>query len=233
MYFDPPLLQGTLIRRYKRFLADIETATGEQLTIHCANTGSMKNCLVSDSPLWYSDSGNWKRKYRHTWEIATTADGQLAGINTSRANALVEEAIIAGHLPSCGPYDQLLREVKYGENSRADFCLVHKGLHTYIEVKNVTLAESGQGYFPDAVSVRAHKHLDELTQIAQTGGRAILVFCVQHSGITSVAPACHIDPVYGKKLKRAAEAGVAIYALRGPLSAKEITLNQTIPVLID
>lgn len=230
MKFSPPLSQGVLIKRYKRFLADIETQEGERITIHCPNTGSMKNCLSPGEPVWYSHSANPKRKYPHTWEIATTPDGHLAGINTARANALVEEALRGGLLSGLSNWLALRREVRYGENSRADFCLWYDDRPAYVEVKNVTLLEERQGFFPDAVSQRATKHLAELTRIVQGGGRAILIFCVQHSGIDSVAPAEHIDPLYAQSLSLAADAGVEMYALKASLTAGEIVLHQTIPV---
>lgn len=231
MKFFPTLSQGFLIKRYKRFLADIETTDGERLTIHCPNTGSMKNCLSPGEPVWYSDSGNPKRKYRHTWEIATTPDGDLAGINTSRANALVEEVLRDRCIEGLDGWQSLRREVRYGGGSRADFCLWFDGIPCYVEVKNVTLLDGDQGYFPDAVSDRATRHLTELSRIVQHGGRAILIFCVQHSGIQSVSPAEHIDPLYAQALTYAADAGVEMYALKAHLSPEEIVLQNPIAVL--
>ena len=163
MKFDPALGEGLLLRRYKRFLADIQLSSGEIITIHCPNTGSMKNCWLENTPCWFSDSGNAKRKYRHTLEITTTPEGALAGVNTGRANALVEEAIHSGVIRELQGYDSLRREVKYGEeNSRIDLLLSRDDGDCYVEVKNVTLAEGARGMFPDAVSVRGAKHLREL-----------------------------------------------------------------------
>lgn len=235
MKFSPSLQRGYLLRRYKRFLADIETENGDLLTIHCPNTGSMKNCLAPAAPLWYSTSANPKRKYCHTWEIATTPDGHLAGINTARSNALVEEALRAGKLTALSGWRELSREVRYGDNSRVDFCLwgADGAQPVYVEVKNVTLLEAQQGFFPDSISVRATKHLSELTRVVQNGGRAALVFCVQHSGIFSVAPAAHIDPVYSRALRQAMEFGVEMYALKASLSADEIILDDSLPVLFE
>ncbi|MCX2779213.1 DNA/RNA nuclease SfsA [Microbulbifer thermotolerans] len=232
MKLDPPLQQATLLRRYKRFLADIETPSGEIFTIHCPNTGSMKNCWVENSPCWYSDSGNPKRKYRHTLEVTTTPEGALAGVNTGRANALVEEAIVGGTVVELAGYDKLRREVRYGdENSRIDLLLSGPEGECYVEVKNVTLAEGGRGLFPDAVSSRGAKHLRELQLLAGKGVRSVLFYCVQHTGIESVEAAAEIDPVYAEALKEAVAAGVEVLAYRAAISAEEIVLTDAIPFL--
>lgn len=233
LLFNPELMQGILIRRYKRFLADIETADGRQLTIHCPNTGSMKNCLAPGAPIWYSTADNPKRKYPHTWEIATTPAGHLAGINTGRANYLVLEALHSGLLPGLPKADSVRAEVAYGEErSRIDFVAQVGQEFVYIEVKNVTLCEDGSsGYFPDSVSLRGTKHLRELAALARTGKRALLVFCVQHSGIHQVAAAAHIDPAYAQALIVAREAGVEVMAFKAQLSAREIVLVEPLPVL--
>lgn len=235
MIFDPPLIEGRLIKRYKRFLADVQTASEEVLTIHCPNTGSMRACLSPGEPCWYSVSDSKTRKYPHTWEIATTPDGHLAGINTHRANALVEELLGAGSEPALTAYTELQREVKYGdEKSRIDFLLRGSGLpDCYLEVKNVTLHEGeGLGAFPDAVSERGAKHLRELAAMAAAGHRAVLLFCVQHSGIDRVAPADHIDPHYGALLREVAAQGVEVLAWGASLSAREIRLIKPLPVCL-
>lgn len=233
MHFEKKLQQGVLIRRYKRFLADIETAEGELLTIHCPNTGSMKNCLAPGKPLWYSTSDNPKRKYRHTWEIATTPDGHLAGINTARANSLVREALTAGMIAAVPPPDVLRAEVSYGyERSRIDFVASCGAEQVFIEVKNVTLCEEQhQGFFPDSVSARGVRHLRELTRIVEAGQRAMLVYCVQHTGITSVAPAVHIDGDYARAFAEALRGGVEVVALGASMSAECIRLDYSLPVV--
>lgn len=233
MYFEPPLRQGVLIRRYKRFLADIESADGELLTIHCANTGSMRNCLAPGTPVWYSCSANSKRKYPHTWEIATTPAGHLAGINTGRANALVREAIERDMVPALTGYHSLQAEVRFGhERSRIDFMALQHGADVYIEVKNVTLCESDNlGFFPDSVSVRGTKHLRELSAMVRAGHRAMLIYCVQHSGITSVAPAKHIDAAYSDAFAEALQTGVEVVALGASISPQKITLDRTLPLI--
>lgn len=230
MKLSPPLEKASLLRRYKRFLADIETPSGEIFTIHCPNTGSMKNCWVENSPCWYSDSGNPKRKYRHTLEVTTTPEGALAGVNTGRANALVEEAINGGVVTELQGYDSLRREVRYGaENSRIDLLLSGDAGDCYIEVKNVTLAEGGRGLFPDAVSSRGAKHLRELQKLAEDGVRAVLFYCVQHTGIETVEAARDIDPAYAAALDEAVAAGVEVLAYRARIGAGEIALAEVIP----
>ncbi|WOX06517.1 DNA/RNA nuclease SfsA [Microbulbifer pacificus] len=232
MKFDPVLGEGLLLSRYKRFLADIQLPSGEIITIHCPNTGSMKNCWAENTPCWFSDSGNPKRKYRHTLEITTTPEGALAGVNTSRANALVEEAVRDGVIRELQGYDSLRREVKYGEeNSRIDLLLSGEDGDCYVEVKNVTLAEGARGMFPDAVSARGAKHLRELQKLAESGVRAVLFYCVQHTGIETVEAAAEIDPTYAAALARAVDAGVEVIAYRAVLSAAEIRLGERLPFL--
>jgi len=210
------LQNATLLKRYKRFLADIELPGGEQTTIHCANTGAMTGCADPGNTVWYSQSDNLKRKYPFSWELSQTKAQDIICVNTIRANQLVEEALLAGKISELADYRELKREVKYGsENSKIDFFLSSPGkADTYIEVKSVTLLDQGQGYFPDAVTTRGQKHLRELTELAQTGKRAVLFFAVLHSGIDSVKAASHIDPLYGKLLTEAINAGVEVLAYK-------------------
>ncbi|MBU2886110.1 DNA/RNA nuclease SfsA [Gilvimarinus agarilyticus] len=227
--------KGQLIKRYKRFLADVETPQGEQITIHCPNTGSMRNCIAEGSDCWYSRSDSKTRKYPHTWEVATTPDGDWAGINTGRANHLVREALETGIIAPLQEFDQWRAEVKYGEeNSRIDFLLTGVSGDCYLEVKNVTLKEGESGYFPDAVSTRGAKHLRELMQMKSQGHRAVLLFCVQHSGIDEVRPADHIDTAYGNALRQAASAGVELLAYKAEIQPQQsrITLTKALPVLL-
>ncbi len=232
MDFDPPLIQATFISRYKRFLADVELASGEVITVHCANTGSMKNCLVPGSRCWISLSANPARKLPGTLEIVTTRRGQLAGVNTARPNQLVREAIAAGAIAELTGYDTPRREVTYGaENSRIDLLLSRGHQHCYVEVKNVTLeddAEEGLALFPDAVTARGTKHLRELMTVVKEGQRGVLLFCVQYSGARAVAPAAAIDPLYSQTLAEAVAAGVEVLAYRCRLSATEIALAEAI-----
>lgn len=239
----PEFLQnGRLIRRYKRFLADIELENGQQITLHCPNTGSMKNCLFPGHRVWFSDSHNPKRKYPCTWEqaeIPVQFGGEermtLAGLNTGKANPLVEELLKSGKVEALTDYGTMRREVKYGaENSRVDFLLTQEGLpDCYLEVKSVTLAMGdGLGLFPDAVTSRGTKHLRELKEIGEQGGRAVLFFCVQHTGIDHVAPADEIDPKYGQALREAIAAGVEVMAWGAEMSPEGIELTRELPVRI-
>ncbi|WP_339898509.1 DNA/RNA nuclease SfsA [uncultured Gilvimarinus sp.] len=227
--------RGRLLRRYKRFLADVELSDGSELTIHCPNTGSMRECLAPGEYCWFSHSDSKTRKYPNTWEVATTPAGDLAGINTNRANALVAEAIAAGAIVELTGYGACKAEVKYGdENSRIDFLLTGDGPDCYVEVKNVTLKEgaAGQGYFPDAVSSRGSKHLRELALMAESGARAVLLFCVQHTGIERVAAAEHIDPAYSEAFYDAVARGVEVLAYRAEIQPEhsDITLTRRIDV---
>lgn len=232
MQFDPPLQSGILIRRYKRFLADVRLADGSEITVHCPNTGSMKNCADPGSRVWFSDSGNDKRKHRHTWELVQMQDGAIVGINTGRANALVLEVLQSGIIDALSGYETIRSEVKYGsENSRIDLLLEADGRPScFVEVKSVTLREGTVGFFPDAVTERGRKHLRELINVVEQGQRAVLFFCVQHTGVSVVKPADHIDPAYGKQLREAAESGVEVLAWRWQLSPQGAIVECALPV---
>ena len=227
MRFDPPLKRAKLIRRYKRFLADVETAAGETLTLHCPNTGAMTGCAEPGSAAWYSTSTNERRKYAHTLEIVQDRDGHLIGINSARANTLVAEALGAGMLPGFPADARVRREVAIpGQPGRLDLLVGD----VYVEVKSVTLKLADSGAFPDAVSVRATRHLDTLARLARTGQRAALVFCVQHTGIDRVRSADEIDPDYGRALHRAVADGVNVVAVRCRVTPSEIVPVGVVPV---
>lgn len=235
MKFKPSLQKAIFLRRYKRFLADVELSDGETVTVHCPNTGSMRNCLVEGSPCWLSHSDNPKRKYAFTWEIATVPGRKKAGVNTARANHLVVEAIENSVIKQLSGYKKLETEVPYGkEKSRIDIRLSQhsrrKESFCYVEVKNVTLAEGkGLGFFPDSISARGSKHLRELIEMKKLGHRAVLFFCVQHTGIQQVQAAAHIDSEYAETLNIAVKEGVEVIAYRANLSDKEIVLTEQIP----
>lgn len=227
MQFTPPLQRATLLRRYKRFLADVELPGGQQLTVHCPNTGSMKNCGAPGDTVWLSTSDNPKRKYQLSWELTQTAAGERICVNTARANTLCEEAINSGVISELQGYARLRREVRYGaENSRIDVLLTEGSApDCYIEVKSCTLLEDGMGYFPDAVSTRGQKHLRELMSVRQQGYRAVLLFAVLHTGIQCVQGAAHIDPAYAELLEEARAQGVEILSYRADITPGEITLQ--------
>lgn len=231
MEYAAPLSSAVLITRYKRFLADVTLDDGSQTTLHCPNTGSMKNCLYPGKRVWFSTSDNPKRKYAHTWELAEDDRGNLIGINTARANQLAEEAIGLGQITELQGYELIRREVKYGnENSRIDLLL--SGGQTpdcYIEVKSCTLLDKDWGLFPDAVSTRGQKHLRELMEMKRRGYRAVLLFVVQHQGIHRVAPAEAIDSKYAALLREAMAAGVEVLAYGCMMNNKGLQLNIPIP----
>lgn len=235
MRFEPPLEEGRLLRRYKRFLADIETVEGEQLTIHCPNTGSMLNCMSEGARVWFSRSNDPKRKLPGTWEIGETPQGRLAVINTGRANALVEEALRAGLIAELNGFTNLKREVLYGqERSRIDFRLDYPAGQAFVEVKSVTLGFEGirVAAFPDARSERGSKHLRELAALARDGVRAVQLYCVNLSGIDAVRPAEEIDPAYAAALREAHRAGVEVLAYGAEISAQEVRLVRRLDVLL-
>ena len=233
MQFDPVLEEGRLLKRYKRFFADIECADGSVVTAHCANTGSMKNCMSEGTRVWFSRNDDPKRKLKATWELVETPHGRLACINTGRANRLVEEALQNGVIAELAGFTQLRREVKYGEeNSRADFCLTFDQQQVFVEVKSVTLgfADTDTAAFPDAVTTRGAKHLRELTALAASGQRAVLIYCVNLSGITAVRAAQEIDPEYAAALAEAKAAGVEVLAYGTRISPAGIEVVQRLAV---
>ena len=233
MKFDKPLLAATLLRRYKRFLADVELDTGEQLTVHCPNTGAMTACAEPGSRIWLSHSDSKTRKYPHSWELVDTGNG-MACIHSVRANAVVEEGLSAGQIDSLAGYSSVRREVKYGQGSRADLLLEGSSGRCFVEVKSVTLRlADGSGAFPDAVSERARKHLRELQTVAERGERAVIFFCVFHEGIERVIPAHDIDPAYCEALVEAQAAGVEAIAWAASINPQAIKLARELPVLPD
>lgn len=237
MKLEYPLQTARLLKRYKRFMADVELPNGQQLTLHCANTGSMKNCRDEGCRVWFWDSQNPKRKYPHSWELVEVEQQFIACVNTGRANYLVKEAVEQGVIVPLAGYQELRTEVRYGdENSRIDLLLSNPDQQCYVEVKNVTLLrENGEGAFPDAVSTRGSKHLRELALMVRQGHRAVLLFCVAHTGINYVVPADDIDPNYGQALRDAVAAGVEVYAYKAKIQPDEgeISLSAAIPVRID
>ena len=242
MILTPKLQKAQLVKRYKRFLTDVVLPSGETITVHCPNTGSMKNCIVEGSDCWLSHSINPKRKYAYTWQLATTPTGHTACINTQVANQVIAEALACGVITELNDYkpEGIRPEVKYGDKSRIDFLLQARNLpDCYVEVKSVTLlddvedAKNGDslcGYFPDAISLRGQKHLQELMKIAAQGKRAVLLFCVLHTGIDKVKAAKHIDPKYAALLSEAKSAGVEILAYGADILPSHIVVNKKIPV---
>ena len=212
MRFPDPLIRGTLIKRYKRFLADVELDSGEVVTAHCPNPGSMLSVNEPGSEVWLSPARNPERKLRYTWEMIRVGDA-LVGINTGHPNGLVEESVRTGAIAELAGYGSLRREVKYGRNSRIDLLLEDDGLPTcFVEVKNVTM-KRGSGAdapveFPDSVTARGTKHLVELAEMARQGKRAVMVYLVQREDGANFSIAADIDPAYAATLDQAMAAGV-------------------------
>jgi sugar fermentation stimulation protein A len=230
--FPRALVEGRLLRRYKRFLADIQLAQ-EVVTAACPNTGSMMGCCEAGSRVWLSESDSATRKYRHTWELVEVGK-VLVGINTGLPNALVAEAIADGTLAELGGYSSVRREVAYGEErSRVDLLLEAPGrAPCYVEVKNVTAAASkGVALFPDCVSERGSRHLRELVRLRSQGLRPVQVYCVQRGDVREVRPADGIDHEYGRTLREAIAAGVEVLAYRARVTPQEIRLAERIPVV--
>lgn len=239
MKFPVKLEKTQLIKRYKRFLTDVIHPTHGEMTVHCPNTGSMKNCWEAGWNAWILDSQNEQRKYRYTWVLSENQQGDLIGINTNFANKIVYEAIRDKKIDSLVDFETIKTEVKYGEeNSRIDILLKDsQKKETYIEVKSVTLMEAssqveneGQGYFPDAITIRGQKHLRELIYCVEQGHRAVLFFLVQHTGIKSVSVASHIDPDYAELFKQAIDCGVEVLAYACEISDTDIVLTHQLPL---
>ncbi len=232
MQFEQKLIPAKLIRRYKRFLADVILETGEEITVHCPNSGSMLGCAGEGWPVLLSDSNNPTRKYRYTWELVHNGQCWI-GINTHRANRIVEDALRTDGIPELSGYDSIRSEVKYGENSRIDLLLSRETELCYVEIKNVTLVGSDGNYqFPDAKTERGRKHLGELSEMVRQGHRAVMFFLIQRSDGDAFTPAADIDPKYARALKTAADADVEILAYRTDISPQEMSITERITVLL-
>jgi len=233
MKFPDPLIKATLLKRYKRFLADVRLENGDVVTAHCANPGSMIGNAEPDSEVWLSPSRNPARKLKYSWELIKV-DGGLVGINTAWPNGLVEEAIKAGQVPALGAYESLRREVRYGENSRIDLLLEGGAGRSpcYVEVKNVNLKRADTAEFPDAVTARGAKHLRELTQVAQGGGRAVMFFLVQRMDCDEVSIAGDIDPIYAKEFSAALTSGVEALCYCCKITTSEVVVDRHLSLKI-
>ena len=232
MEFESPLIKGTLIKRYKRFLADITLENDVQITAHTPNTGSMKGCCEPGSTVWLRDTKNPDRKYPLSWEMVEAKPGVLVGINTILSNSLVAEAIENGIITELQGYDLIRSEVKYGEeNSRIDLLLEGNNKpDCYVEVKNVTLVEDDVAYFPDAVTKRGSKHLRELQAMVKQGKRAVIFYCIQRNDVRAFQPADDIDPEYSRLLREAISSGVEALAYTAKISPQGVELITNVPV---
>lgn len=248
MKFKKKLLKGRFKKRYKRFFADVELDLSEGtetqfVVAHCANTGSMTNCLVEDGVCWISVADNPKRKLGYTLEAVSSFYGGMAGVNTGLTNKLVLEALQNNVVAELSGYENIETEVRFGqERSRLDFRLTRPDNSRdsdepsvcYVEVKNVTLGmENGLGMFPDAVTTRGAKHLRELAHAVEEGHRAVLLFCVQHQEIDRLTPAKEIDPNYYQALSESIERGVEVLVYRAEMSQTEFLLKESLPFSLD
>ena len=238
MKFPTPLERGTLIKRYKRFLADVTLEDGATVTAHCANPGSMLGLNAPGSPVWLSRSDNPKRKLKFSWELIEVdlgAGPALVGINTGHPNGLVAEAITDGTIGELAGYDGLRREVRYGKNSRIDILLEREAGGAvpgcYVEVKNVHLMrEAGRAEFPDSVTARGAKHLAELADMADQGHRAVMVYLVQRGDADTFRLARDIDPAYGAAFDAARARGVEAIAYGCDVSREGLAVSGPLPV---
>lgn len=233
MRFPCALVRGTLVRRYKRFLADVVLDSGEEVTAHVANSGAMLGTSAPGMEVWLSPASNPARKLAWNWELCRI-DGALIGVNTAHPNVVATEAVAAGLIPELAGYATIRREVRYGRNSRIDLLLEAQGRPTcYVEVKNVHLKRGDWAEFPDAVTARGAKHLVELRAMAAEGARAVMLYLVQRQDCTGFRPAADIDPVYAAGLRAAMGDGVEAICYTCAMSLEGITLGERLPIQVE
>ena len=230
MEFQNKLVLGTLIKRYKRFLADIKLDDGSEVVAHCTNSGSMKSCLENGAEVFLTLVTDPKRSTKFTWEMIKI-NGDWVGINTGNPNKLAFEAISKGKIPELTGYTKVLREVVFGD-SRFDIFAENETEKCFVEVKNVTLKEGKYALFPDAVTTRGQKHLKTLMEVKATGIRAVMLHIVQRTDVEIFAPAKEIDPGYAKGLKQAVNAGVEVVVLQVEVTPEGIYMKKKLPVEI-
>ena len=231
LHFNPMLIRGQLLRRYKRFLADVQLDDQTEVTAHCPDPGSMKTIALAGRPVALSRSEKPTRKLPYTWEMIEIA-GTWVGIHTNRTNDLIDTALQLGALPELADYTTIQREVPAG-NSRIDFLLTNAAGETcYVEVKTVTLRDGTTAKFPDSVTTRGHKHLEELMSLHSAGHRAVALFCINRADCDLFAPADDIDPRYGMLLRQAQEAGVEVLAYRTHWSPQQVRLDGSIDTVL-
>ncbi|CTQ49316.1 DNA/RNA nuclease SfsA [Jannaschia donghaensis] len=230
MRFATPLVPATLIRRYKRFLSDVVLDDGTQVTAHCPNPGAMTGLAAPGTRIWVEPNDDPKKKLKYSWRLTELPDGHMAGIDTGVPNRVVGEALRAGQVP--GLVGDVRAEVAYGTNSRVDFVVTRDEASTYVEVKNCHLRRTGTlAEFPDCVTVRGAKHMDELAEMVRRGHRAVLVFVVQRTDCTSVSVAGDIDPGYARAFDAARAAGVEIMALSSRITVAGVEAGPPLPVV--
>ncbi|WP_319227996.1 DNA/RNA nuclease SfsA [Draconibacterium orientale] len=227
MKFEKELVHGRLIKRYKRFLADVELDTGEIIVAHCTNSGSMKSCLENGAEVYLTPVDDPKRKTKFTWEMIKI-NGDWVGINTGNPNKLAYEALLYGEIPGLDEYTTVKREVKFGD-SRFDVYAENETEKCFVEVKNVSMKENEYALFPDAVTTRGQKHLKTLMDVKRQGMRAVMLYIIQRSDVQLFAPAKEIDPVYADLLKQAHRAGVEIFPMQAQVTPSEIAWSKKLP----
>lgn len=227
MQFNKSLTHGTLVQRYKRFLADVKLDTGEKTTAHCTNSGSMKSCLEEGAEVYMTPVDDPKRKTKFTWEMIKI-NGDWVGINTNIPNKLAYDAVLNGEIEKLSGYTTVKREITFG-NSRFDIYAENGNDKIFVEVKNVTLKEGNYALFPDAVTSRGKKHLESLMQVKEQGIRAVMLYVVQRMDVHVFAPAWSIDPNYSSTLQEAYKKGVEIIPVQAKVTPEEIRIVRELP----
>lgn len=225
--FKQELVHGTLMKRYKRFLADVKLDDGSEVTAHCTNSGSMKSCLENGAEVYLTPVNDPKRKTKFTWEMIKI-NNEWVGINTSNPNIIAYNSIRDELIPELIGYSKVQREVKYGD-SRFDIYCENENEKCFVEVKNVTLKEGEYALFPDAVTTRGLKHLNTLIKVKESGFRAVMLYVIQRSDVKIFAPAVDIDPEYARTLKIAYKTGVEIIPVQAKVTPTEISLVKRLP----
>jgi len=228
MEFQEALIHGTLLKRYKRFLADIELDNGEVVTAHCTNTGSMKSCIEIGAEVYLPPTNNPLRKTKFTWEMIKI-NGNWVGINTNNPNKLAFDAISKHEIPELSGYTEVFREVKW-EDSRFDIMAKNETETCFFEVKNVSMKEGNFALFPDAITTRGKKHLETLIRVKKSGMRAIMLYIVQRCDVDTFSTAKEIDPEYAKTLKKAFDSGIEIFVFQAKVTATSIIITKRIPI---
>lgn len=230
MRFEEELVHGRLIKRYKRFLADVELDDGTKVTAHCTNSGSMKSCLEDGAEVYLTPVNDPKRRTKFTWEMIKI-DGRWVGINTNNPNKIAFEAVRDNLIPELSGYDTVKREVKFGD-SRFDVMAQKEGETCFIEVKNVTMKDGNDALFPDAVTTRGRKHLNTLVDVKKEGMRAVMLYIIQRMDVDRFGPADAIDPEYGKALREAYRQGVEIIPMQAEVTPESIELVRRLDFIL-
>ena len=227
MIYSKELIHGHLIKRYKRFLADVKLDDGTEVVAHCTNSGSMKSCIEEGAEVYLSPADDPKRKTQYTWEMIRI-NGSWVGIHTMRPNQLAIEALRNDEIPGLTGYTQVVPEVKI-HDSRLDIMAENERERCFLEVKNVTLKEGRYALFPDAVTTRGRKHLETLVRIRRDGFRAVMLYVIQRMDVDVFGPARNIDPAYSDALARAVDEGVEVFPLQAEVSPGGIQIKGALP----